>query len=68
MVLSLYHQTKYSNKMEDWLLIGIKDGKWSFLAQAGKPNIPPLAKEIKKKLGTKAFDNYIMVPGNIVNV
>ena len=54
--------------MDDRLLIGIKDGKWTVLVQCGAPNIHHAAKEIKKKLGEKAFDKYISVVGNIVNV
>lgn len=54
--------------IHDWLLIGIKDGKWTVLVQTGEPMIHHAAKEIKKKLGATAFDKYIAVPGHIVNV
>jgi len=60
--------------MHNWLLIGIKDGKWTVLVQTGEPesrSSPMLhyaAKKIKKQLGDKAFDKYIAVPGFILNI
>lgn len=54
--------------MYDCLLIGIKDGKWTVLLQAGEPHIYNAAKKIKQKLGAEAFDKYIMVRGNLLNV
>jgi|WetSurSiteA1Bulk_404760.scaffolds.fasta_scaffold368425_1 hypothetical protein len=54
--------------IHDWLLIGIKDGKWTVLVQTGESKIHYAATEIKKRLGEKAFDKYISMPGYILNV
>jgi len=57
--------------IHDWLLIGIKDGKWTVLAQTGEAAIVHAADLIKKglaKTGNKPFDKYIIVQGNILNV
>lgn len=54
--------------IHDWLLIGIKDGKWTILVQTGEVNMHYSAEAIKKRLGESAFDKYIAVPGYIVNV
>ena len=57
--------------IHDWLLIGIKDGKWTVLAQAGEGAIVHAAELIKKKLdkvGSLPFDKYIIVQGAILNI
>jgi hypothetical protein len=55
----------------DYLLIGIKDGKLTVLAQAGEPNIHSIAKAIqmkKEESGELPYDKFIIVCGAILNI
>ena len=52
---------------EDYLLIGIKDGKIEILGQGGQTNMIILAKK-KKKENPDAFDKMIIVIGAQLNV
>jgi hypothetical protein len=57
--------------MNDYLLIGIKDGKMTVLAQAGEPTIIHTAGLLKKKQdedGKLPYDKFIIVQGAILNV